>query len=353
MRAIGHSQTRRASFMTASCERASTQNRTCTSVSPNEINANCQRSYSRVSRIFHRNIQGDSYRSQKDWVAARHSYVHVSKHAGQQPIQTRERHACRRKQAALLAPRWSAVGRQRVSRKDKGFHGKTWKYDFTSFYPSICSSDALFPIGRPEKAFLQVGTETELDLTLPAMYRVIIKNTYPLLVLRPIRPTLICRLHDCWVRLFSWQNALRLGLTTWHTGSRKNDSVAGSSIFGEYVHKVFALKKATGSKSGKFMLNVLTGMLVQKEKVHKSIRSDESRTIDITNMGVQQLIPERISYFSPNQQIFRRPDKARLGVFITAHGRHRVVKFLIDHGMIEKLVQVHTDGFHITEPLTD
>ena len=69
---------------------------------------------------------------------------------------------------------------------DKGFRGKTWKYDFTSFYPSICSSDALFPIGRPEKAFLQVGTETELDLTLPAIYRVIIKNTHPLLVLRPI-----------------------------------------------------------------------------------------------------------------------------------------------------------------------
>ena len=132
---------------------------------------------------------------------------------------------------------------------------------------------------------------------------------------------------------------------------RKEECVAGSSIFGDYVHKFFALKKA-GSKSGKFMLNVLTGMLVQKEKVHKSIRSDESRTIDITNMAVQQLTPERISYFSPNQQIFRRPDKARLGVFITAHGRHRVVKFLIDHGMIEKLVQVHTDGFHITEPLT-
>jgi hypothetical protein len=33
---------------------------------------------------------------------------------------------------------------------------------------------------------LQVGTEAELDLTLPAMYRVIIKNTHPLLVLRPI-----------------------------------------------------------------------------------------------------------------------------------------------------------------------
>jgi len=225
---------------------------------------------------------------------------------------------------------------------DKRFHGKTWKYDFTSFYPSICSSDALFPIGRPEKAFLQVGTETELDLTLPAIYRVIIKNTHPLLVLRPIDKM---NQEFVYVTNLDLQIARLLGVSfqlaectkTWPNcmAYRKEECVAGSSIFGEYVHKFFALKK-TGSKSGKFMLNVLTGMLVQKEKVHKSIRSDESRTIDITNMAVQQLTPERISYFSPNQQIFRRPDKARLGVFITAHGRHRVVKFLIDHGMIGK-----------------
>jgi hypothetical protein len=74
------------------------------------------RHHSRVSRIFHRNIQGDTYISQKDRVTARHRNVHLSKHAGQKPIQTPESHACRRKLAALLAPRWSAVGRQRVQK---------------------------------------------------------------------------------------------------------------------------------------------------------------------------------------------------------------------------------------------
>jgi hypothetical protein len=105
------------------------------------------------------------------------------------------------------------------------------------------------------------------------------------------------------------------------------------------------------------MLNVLTGMLVQKEKKHNNSTSDwaldSGSEINITSMSVQQLTPDRISYFSANQQIFRHPDKARLGVFITAYGRHRIIKFLLEHGMLDKLVQVHTDGFHLTESLTN
>ena len=243
---------------------------------------------------------------------------------------------------------------------NKGFYGKTWKYDFTSFYPSICHSDALFPIGRPEKAFLQVGTEAELDLSLPAIYRVIMESSHPLLVLQPIDKS---NQEFVYVTNLDLQTARLLGVSfklaeytkSWGNcmAYKKEECVAGGNIFGAYVDKFFALKKA-GSKSGKFMLNVLTGLLVQKEKVHKvdkSIGSDVS--IDVTNSAVQQLTPEGISYFSPNQQIFRRPDKARMGVFITAYGRHRVVKLLIDHGMMERLVQVHTDGFHLTRPLTD
>jgi len=246
---------------------------------------------------------------------------------------------------------------------DKGFQGKTSKYDFTSFYPSICHSDALFPIGKPEQKFLPSGSESELDLTLPAIYRAVILGSHPLLALRPIDKT---NQDFVYVTNLDLQNARLLGVSfklaehndKWCNcmAYKKEECRRGSRIFGWYVDKFFALKKA-GSKSGKFMLNVLTGMLVQKEKVHKSSTNgwalDSGSEINITSMSVQQLTPDRISYFGANQQIFRRPDKARLGVFITAYGRHRIIKFLLEHGMLDKLVQVHTDGFHLTESLTD
>ena len=246
---------------------------------------------------------------------------------------------------------------------DKGFQGKTSKYDFTSFYPSICHSDALFPIGKPEQKFLPSGSESELDLTLPAIYRAVILGSHPLLALRPIDKM---NQDFVYVTNLDLYNARLLGVSfrlAEHNNKwcncmayKKEECVAGSSIFGWYVDKFFALKKA-GSKSGKFMLNVLTGMLVQKEKKHNNSTNDwaldSGSEINITSMSVQQLTPDRISYFSANQQIFRRPDKARLGVFITAYGRHRIIKFLLEHGMLDKLVQVHTDGFHLTESLTN
>lgn len=240
----------------------------------------------------------------------------------------------------------------------KGFRGKAWKYDFTSYYPSLCNSNCLFPTGKAVKTFLDKGAEADLDLTEPAIYRVVMSDAgHRLLKLKPIDK--LCQ-RFIYATNLDLQSARDLGVPfelaewgvkrDWPNCLRFAKVSDGHHIFRKYVDKFFPLKKA-GLASGKQMLNMMTGLLVQKEKIHHKIGTD--KVIDLSNMNIQSFSPDGISYLSPKKHVFRHPDKARLGVFITAHGRRHMIKFLLEHGAMDSLVRVHTDGFLLTSPLPE
>ena len=54
-----------------------------------------------------------------------------------------------------------------------------------------------------------------------------------------------------------------------------------------------------------------------------------------------------------NKQKFKRPTVARLGEFITAYGRLKLIDTLLTRNCLDDVVQVHTDGFCLTKPLKD
>lgn len=236
---------------------------------------------------------------------------------------------------------------------DKGYRGPAWKYDVTSFYPSLCHSERLFPTGKTVKTFLP-SDPVDLDLSEPAIYRVEMIGSHPLLKLRPMDNKDKLTQSFVYATNLDLQSARDLKVefrlvehdTKWPNCLKFEKCTKGHFLFGKYVDRFFPMKK-NGAKSGKYMLNVLTGMLVQKERVHHV----GAGVVDVTNMLVQSMIPGKITYLSPRNQIFRHPDKARLGVFITAYGRRRMVELLLQHDALNDLVRIHTDGFHLKNPL--
>ena len=235
-----------------------------------------------------------------------------------------------------------------------GFLGETWKYDITSFYPSICKSDRLFPASKATMVYL-TESPTLQELQAPAIYRVFIHGAHPLLRLKPIdKPCqefmYVTNLDLLNARDLDVPYSLALNENKWANCMQFSKCVEGTRVYGTYVDTFFAMKK-DGKQTGKYMLNVLTGLLVSKSKIHISARALDW-DMNLTSALIQSHTPDGIKYFSQNQ-IFTHPETARLGVFITAYGRRAIVTLLKENNVLqaETLVRLHTDGFHLTQPL--
>ena len=223
-----------------------------------------------------------------------------------------------------------------------GLYDDVTKYDFTSYYPSLCHSDLLFPVSACQKLCL----EEFLDLDILAVYRVKMHDSHPLLKLK-----VIDKLDDDYIYAtnLDLQSArdLGVGFTLVPTDDWPNcirwEGLPGSSIFGRYVDKFFPMKKA-GHAAGKTMLNVLTGLLVAKQRQYHSGWAD-GKVIDVSRFAIQSMTPDTLTLFTSQQQVFKHPEMARLGVFITAHGRRKMIKTLLPSYKLGHLKQVHTDGF--------
>jgi hypothetical protein len=227
------------------------------------------------------------------------------------------------------------------------------KYDYTSFYPSICNSDRLFPLGSP--ATRKIPALEDLDLDIPAIYRVKILGHHPLLKLRPIE-----KVHQDFVYAtnLDLQSADLLGVpweiaysTDWNN-CMYWETIPGHRIFGKYVDTFFDLKSRSeagsiGRTTGKSMLNILTGLLAQKHHTYHSLSQSQSpsKAVDITNAIVSSITCEDMCYHEKNSQIFKNPEFAAWAVFITAHGRNQMIETLHRYFHFHLVVHVHTDGF--------
>ena len=232
-----------------------------------------------------------------------------------------------------------------------GFKGDAYHYDYNSHYPGICASDLLFPIGRPTK--VRLAPNEKVDLDVPAIFQVHILGTHPLLKLRQVDKLTQDFIYATNVDLKCCE-LLNVPYKFKKTNDRYNcrrydKCVPGKDIFGTYM-RYFYKQKKKGCEFAKPMLNLLTGMLCAK----KHLYVDTTKEFVLTDSMLDiQWIPGRIAYLPGKKQVFKRPDLARLGVMITAYGRHKVIQFLAEHGMIDTVARIHTDGFHLVQPLPD
>ena len=234
-----------------------------------------------------------------------------------------------------------------------GEYNHVEQFDFTSFYPSICNSDLIFPTGKNKKFYLKTPGP-ELDLEQPAIYLVKPFKHHPLLKLKPI-----IKSPDDWIYVtnLDLQSARDLVIDFELAESSKKpfyncmqwEGIAGHKLFKTYVDRFFSLKKSDDEDSkiaGKVMLNVLTGLLVEKRHDYGSTMQT-NQVIDLTHCIIHSITRDTIKTIDPKKlRYFKRPDFAKYGVWITAHGRRRMVKTLLEHQ--DHLVHVHTDGFVLT-----
>ena len=236
----------------------------------------------------------------------------------------------------------------------RGYEGDSWHYDYISHYPAICNSDLPFPIGKPNK--IRLAPHDKIDLEIPGIYQIHILGEHPLLRLKPIDKPDQDYLYATNMDL-KCAELLSVPYKFKRTSDRFNGRqytkcVPGKDIFGTYMTYFFKYKQQ-GRQFAKPMLNLLTGMLCAKKHLYHSTEADAGAPLDITRMLDIEWIPGKIAYLHERKQVFKRPDLARLGIWITAYGRHKVIKFLAEHGMIDTVARIHTDGFHIVKPLSD
>ena len=122
-------------------------------------------------------------------------------------------------------------------------------------------------------------------------------------------------------------------------------TVKAPDVFKKYVDMMYAIKD-TGNKIAKSLLNVLWGKLCQTKLKRIIIDTDEcqlkpgQKIIDsiIDNDG------RLVLKVSETEKKTFATDFGRLKVFLTAHGRVKMLKNLQKHGR-ENIVYVHTDSY--------
>ena len=133
----------------------------------------------------------------------------------------------------------------------------------------------------------------------------------------------------------------------------KSDLVNGASVFSSYVNLLYPLKK-NGCKPAKEMLNLLWGLLCEKNTRHK-IQSNDDKDDTRDNEKLITICPidkdskfHRLEYI--NTDILFKTNYARLGPFLTAYCRTSISRVI--EPFKSQIKRIHTDGFYLTNELT-
>jgi hypothetical protein len=235
---------------------------------------------------------------------------------------------------------------------EKGFEGKTFKYDFVSHYPSIMSSDKFrFPIKKGE--FVKIN---DLNKITYGIYRVKISN---------VNERLFRLNHSNYYTHIDVFMAKKLNATIELIQDEKPNALLyspdklmqGSRIFGEYINMLFVLKKKK-IEGAKALLNVLWGALCQKNFTkhychNEKVPEYSGSIIDIVPlsnpMNEKEETNNSFQFRTIERECQYKTDYARLAPFLLARGRQIINELLIPH--IKNVVRVHTDGFLITKKM--
>jgi hypothetical protein len=132
--------------------------------------------------------------------------------------------------------------------------------------------------------------------------------------------------------------------------------VSGVALFKNYVDYMFELKQKRGDlKYVKKILNILWGALCEKKITHAyKMVGDEQVTLQenerITNIKKYDSETYMLECEEVGNQFLS--GFARIGPFITAHGRSMIANLALEHVKdVNNIYRVHTDSILTSEPL--
>jgi hypothetical protein len=131
----------------------------------------------------------------------------------------------------------------------------------------------------------------------------------------------------------------------------ENELVNGFKLFSSYVNILYPLK-SQGIEFAKILLNSLWGVLTKKNVRNYQYKDDEP-----INFELQQTLiaicgkDEYEDIYTVRYQKLFETHYARLKPFLLAYGRHITMQKIIP--CLDKVIRVHTDGWHMTEKMDE
>jgi hypothetical protein len=219
----------------------------------------------------------------------------------------------------------------------KNYEGQAYKGDVKSMYPSILSSNMIFPLKEGEfkyitdfnKDYFEYGIYRCIITGTSKLFRFNFKNYYTHVDLTRAKELNL----DIKLIIDDEPNFLYYS---------RDKCLTGSEIFGEYVNYLFNLKEQ-GVKGAKNILNCLWGALCEKNKykiIHKNGDVKEIpdnvkpkfRPFDDNNVIVE--------YVEYNKEF--KYGWSRIMPFLLSKGRSVISKIMEPYNEI--LIRCHTDG---------
>jgi hypothetical protein len=232
-----------------------------------------------------------------------------------------------------------------------GTFNDCYAYDVVSMYPSIMDSLCFVPNGLPQECIMTEFPEF-LKMGLYRMKITVPQNMLKLWRGGSQRSAVDPQEGHIYTQV-DYQIARMLGASfEWPDDDQPNaliydkaDQIRFADMFHPFVHKLFALKK-TGSKPAKAVLNMLWGALNERNyKKHLVDASAKPRDIDGEIMASLTYSNSNLTFIKvrENNKPLFKGSYPRVGVWLTAQARLKMVKLLLPH--IDKIRRIHTDGF--------
>ena len=239
----------------------------------------------------------------------------------------------------------------------KEYTGQIYGYDANSMYPSKLSEFQFnFPI-KPGQCITMTDAEfNSLEYYKYGIYRCVIDCRDDVKMLFRFNIKNYYTHHD-----LSRAKSLKLKISLICDKQpnvllyKKSDLVNGASVFAPYVNLLYLLKK-NGCKPAKEMLNLLWGLLCQKNTTSKVLSREDNPIID-EHFEILSIVPEgnhesKLNRFEyQNNDILFKTNYARLGPFLTAYCRTSISRII--EPFKSHIKRIHTDGFYLTKELTE
>ncbi len=228
----------------------------------------------------------------------------------------------------------------------KGYSGTAYKADVKSMYPSILSSNMLFPVKDGELKYITEFTHEYFEY---GVYRAIItnKNNSHNKLFRFNKTNYYTHIDLTRAKELNFNIQLIIDDKPNFLYYSRDKCLTGSEIFGEYVKYLFELKEKK-IKGAKNILNCLWGSLCERNREKVIHKTGDSFVIP------DDVKPSFRPYNNENTIIeYTKYDKqhlygwARIKPFILSKGRSVISKLMEPYSNI--LIRCHTDGVLFSE----
>ena len=236
---------------------------------------------------------------------------------------------------------------------DNGYEGEIHGYDSNSFYPSILStSHFMFPVKQGQFLSLSEAEFKELKYFKYGIYRCIITGESKIFRFN----------YDNYYTHHDLTRAKELGFKidiicdeqSNFLYYSKSSLVGGHQVFDLYVKYFYKLKQ-DGNKTCKLFLNLVWGILCQKETISKVALIDEKPVVKeserLISIYPRNMNREKNKFTYVNQTHIYKTNYARLGAFLTSFTRLKMSRIVQPYE--KDLKRIHTDGFYLTHEIHD